>query len=149
MRGSSAEQWRPEDYLRERHPEIRVVDADLPGRLQGFISHDEGIIWLRNDLSEVERRSTLAYEIAQLKQGPTPGDACLAAAHQRDAAEWAARMLIDTERFVEAFSRSASYADVAALLGVDVPTVRARLRGLTDVEQDAVFAAILDTRLSA
>lgn len=148
-RGNREQCWDPVRYLRERQPDVRVLETVLPGRVQGCCDHEQRVIWLDAGLSAPARRSTLAYEIAQLQQGPTPEDACLAAAHQRDAAEWAARMLIDSEEFVEAFGAACNYREVAAMLNVDVPTVRARLRGMTDEEQDDVFAAILRHRMSA
>lgn len=148
-RGSCGGRWDPDKYVRQRYPEVRVIEARLSGRVQGAVDHEDRIIWLDAGLSPASRRSTLAYEIAHLRQGPTPADARLAAAHQRDAAEWAARMLIDGDEFVAAFMVARDYREVAALLEVDVPTVRARLRGLTDGEQDEVFAAILRQRLSA
>lgn len=149
MRGSS-ERWDPACFLHETHPEVRVIDTrSLPGRVQGCVDHEQRIIWLDAGLSPTSRRATLAYEVAQFQQGPTPEEPCLAAAHQRDAAEWAARMLIDSEALCEAFEVGREYHEIAALLHVDVPTVRARLRAMTDAEQDAVFAAILRQRLSA
>jgi len=148
-RGSGEQRWDPGRYLAERFPDMRVVEAVLPGRVQGAVDHEERIIWLDAGLSPAARRSTLAYEIAQLQQGPTPGDPCLAAAHQRDAAEWASRMLIDSPALFEAFESCREYREVAAQLGVDIPTVRARLRAMSDAEQDEVFAAILRQRLTA
>jgi hypothetical protein len=148
MRGES-KRWRPRDYLQSRYPEVQVHDYDLPDRLQGCVDHEKRIIWLDRSLTYAEWRSTLAYEVGRLQLGPTPDDACLAAAHQRDAAEWAARMLIDSEDLVDAFARASCHSEVAALLEVDLPTVRARLRGMTDGEQDEVYAAIQRQRLSA
>jgi hypothetical protein len=148
-RGIRGSRWDPDKYVREQHPDVRVIDACMSGRVLGGVDHEDRTIWLNKGLSPAARRSTLAYEIAHLRQGPTPADARLAAAHQRDAAEWAARMLIDSDDFVAAFGVACDYREVAAMLDVDVPTVRARLRGLTDGEQDDVFAAILRLRLTA
>lgn len=114
---------------------MRVLEADLRGG-QGCIDHQQRIIWLDPKMSPAARRSTLAYEVALLEYGPTPADARLAAAHQRAAADWAALMLIPTEDLLFALSLTHDLAEVAAFLGVDTPTVRARLRGLTDEEQD-------------
>lgn len=147
--GEAAERWCPSGFLRSRYPGVRVYDVDLPGRLQGCIDHEQQVIWLRAGMTEIERRCTLAFEVAQLQQGPTPEDPCLAAAHQRAAVEWAARMLIDCDDMIAAFARAPRYQDIAELLQVDVPTLRARLRGMTDAEQDGVLEAIHSLRLSA
>jgi hypothetical protein len=141
--------WRPEDHLRIEHPGIRVFDVALPGRLQGCIDHESGIIWLDVGLGPAEWRSTLAYEIGQLQQGPTPQDSCLAAAHQRQAMDWAARMLVDAEDLFEAFGQSSDLAEIAARLEVDLPMLRARFRCLSDAEQDELMEAINQRRLSA
>lgn len=142
--------WSPSEHLHQRHPDVRVVeDRELPGGLQGCVDHEERIIWLDVRLSPVARRSTLAFEIGQLQQGPTPLDPRLAAAHRLAAADWAARMLIHIDDLVDSFACCDGYAAVAERLGVDVPTVRTRLRGLTDAEQDGVLEAIYRLRLTA
>lgn len=136
------ERFSPLAYVRDRYPDVRVIEMDLPGRIQGCVDHEQCIIWLSAGLTEVQRRCTLAYEIGQLQQGPTPKDPCTAAAHQRAAEDWAARVLIPEDGLMAAFRFSCNLPMIAAYLHVDLPTLRARLRGLTDSEQDAVMAAV-------
>lgn len=140
--GEVSERWCPDAYLKHRYPDVRVYDVELPGRLQACVDHEQRIIWLRAGLTAVERRSALAYEIGQLEQGPTPLDPLCAAAHERAAGDWAARMLIGTDALMDVFACCDSYAAIAECLDVDLPTLRTRLRGLTDAEQDRVLEAI-------
>lgn len=142
-------QWDPWAYVRERHPDVQVVEMDLPGRLQGCVDHQRRIIWLARELNEVQRVCTLAYELGQLEQGPTPEDPCLARARQQAAQEWAACRLISSRRLLEGFALSFDLPTIAAFLGVDVPTLRTRVRGMTDEEQDCAMAALSELRQSA
>lgn len=139
----SSRVFEPSTFVRERHPDVQVIETDaLPGRVQGGVDHRRRIIWLAKGLSVAARRSVLAYEIGQLQQGPTPVDPLLAAAHQRAAGDWAAQMLISTDELYGAFSLTDDYATMAAHLRVDVQTLRTRLRGMSDAEQDGVMACI-------
>lgn len=137
-----AERWSPLTHVREQHADVQVLEAELPGEIQGCVDHGRRIIWLREGLTRIQKVCTLAYELGQLQQGPTPDDPCLAAARQRAAEDWAARMLIPEDSLPDGFRISHDLAVIAAYFEVDLPTLRARLRGLTDVEQDAIMAAI-------
>jgi hypothetical protein len=141
--------WEPWDHLREVHPDVRVVEMDLAGRLQGCVDVEQRIIWLATGLDGVARRCTLAYEIAQLEQGPVPSDPCMAQAHQRAAQDWSSLMLISSEEFVAAWASCLSLAAMAERCGVDLPTFRNRIRAASNAEQDAAVAAIAETRLTA
>ena len=134
--------WNPRAYLREWYPEVRVIEMDLPGTIQGCVDHKRRIIWLSPGLDEVQQRSALSFEIGQLVLGPVPANPCLAAMHQRAAADWAAQMLIPAQSLFDAFAVSNDYAAMAAHLNVDLPTLRARFRSLTDAEQDGVLSAV-------
>lgn len=134
--------WSPEAHVREQHVGVRIVEMELPGQLQGCVDHEQRIIWLAKGLSCAQRRCTLAYEIGQLEQGPAPADPCLAAARQRAAEDWAARMLLPIDRLLVGFSVSHELPQIADYLEVDTPTLRARLRGLTDEEQDSIMETI-------
>lgn len=125
------------------------METDLPGRLQGFLERDKGIIWLSVGLTPVERRCTLAYELGQLEQGPTPMDHCMAAAHERAAVDWAARMLIPSELFAQAWGGCLDLAAMAAFCDVDLAMFRARIRAASDADQDAAIEAIAATRMTA
>lgn len=141
--------FEPDDYLHHHFPRARVIDTDLPGLCQGCVDHDQQIIWLAADLDPVRRRSTLTYEIAELRLGPTPENPLLAAAHRRAAEEWAAHMLISQEAFVAAWGGCLNLHEMAARCEVDLPMFRARIRAASDADQDAVMRAITETRLTA
>lgn len=142
MQQGESERFRPDSYVRQQHPAVRVLEMELPGDIQGCIDFEQRIIWLDSRLTVVQRRCTLTFEVGQLQQGPTPNDPCLAAARQRAAEDWAARMLIPTGCLMGAFRISYDLAVIAAYLEVDLPLLRARLRGMTDGEQDAAMAAL-------
>jgi hypothetical protein len=122
---------------------------DLPGRLQGCVDFEAGIVWLTMGMTDAQARCTLAYEIGQLEQGPTSTHPCLARAQQRAAEEWAALMLISTEEFTAAWAGCLDLAEMADRCGVDLQTFRARIRATSDADQDAAMQAIAATRLSA
>lgn len=143
------ERWCPDEYLRSRYPSVRVEETALQGRLQGCLERDKGIIWLSIGLTPIERRCTLAEEIGQLHLGPTPEDPCMAAMHRRAAVDWAARMLISSEEFVEAWANCLDLVTMAAYCDVDLPMFRARIRAASDADQDAAMTAIINSRLSA
>lgn len=141
-----AERFCPRQYLYERHPGVRIEEMELPGGLQGCVDHEQRIIWIATGLTRVQRRCTIAYELGQLRQGPTPTDPYLAAAHRRAAEDWAARMLIPTAQLLDGFRCCSDIPSIAEGLGVDTPTLRARLRNLTDEEQDALLDVIRGMR---
>lgn len=118
------------------------MECDLPGELLGCVDLEKRIIYLAPGMDEVRARCTLAFELGQLEQGVAPEDSCLARAYQRAAEEWAARMLIPAHDLYAAFLGSAYLPQIAAMLNVDLPTLRTRLRGMTDEEQDGVMHAL-------
>lgn len=144
-----SKRWCPWTYVRERHADVQVVTTKLPGQLQGCVDPVERVIWLDEDMSRVQRRSTLAFELGQLQNGPTPQEPHLAVFHRRAAEDWAARMLIPTDDLLDALSLSGSLDEIAEMLHVDVPTLRSRLRGLTDDEQDAIMSLVERWRIAA
>lgn len=149
MWGSRAA-WCPWAYVREKHPDVQVRETErLVGLALGCVDHEKRIIWLAPGMSEAQQRSTLAYEIAQLEQGPSPTDPCLARAYQRAAEEWAALMLIPSEDFISAWVGCLDLPELAARCGVDLPTFRARIRAASDADQDAAVQVISQTRLTA
>lgn len=142
MIGAEAGERDPGQFLKERHPDVQVIRRALPGRLQGCVDPFRGVIWLDEELTPMQARCVLAYEIGELQQGPAPTDPRPAGLRQREAEEWAAQMLIDGEDLAFAFRLSTDLKAIADHLRVDVPTLRARLRAMTDTEQDAWMEAI-------
>jgi hypothetical protein len=147
MRGNS-NHWDPWAFVREIDARV-VITTELPDRVLGGVDHKRRIIWLAQGLTEVEANCALAYEIAELQQGPIPADPCTAAAHRRAAEEWAAIMMIPIEAMLDAFLTAGTIPEIAARLGVDPATLRARLRGLTNDEQDALVGVSESRRLTA
>ena len=121
----------------------------LRDRVQGCVNVRKRIIWLDENLSPVQARSVLAYEIAQYEMGPAPTDPCMARAAQRSAEEWAALMLISSDEFVAAWANCLDLIAMAARCDVDLPTFRARIRAASDADQDMAMRAIADTRISS
>lgn len=115
---------------------------ELPTGFLGCVDHAKKIIWLDSRLTQAERRSTLAHEIGHLERGAAPCDPELASYEERAIDEWASRLLIPTYMLVRAFQWSADLAEIAEELWVDMHMLRARMRGMTDAEQDAVMEAI-------
>jgi hypothetical protein len=150
MLGEPEQTWDPWSYLDRSHPDWRVVRTDLlPEPIQGCVDFKRRIVWLARGLSRVAELCTLAYELAQLEQGPTPQDPCLARARQQAALDRAATWLVSAHAMVQAFQTARSIPEAATTLGVDTPTLRARLRCLTDDEQDAVMSAVLESAEAA
>lgn len=137
-----SERWSPRLFLRECHPDVRLYVRDLPAGVQGCCDHEKRVIWLNSKLGDVQGRCTLAFEIGHLLQGPTPTDPCLAAAHRRAAEDWAAQMLLPLHLLLDGFRCCSQIPAIADSLGVDAPTLRTRLRNLTDEEQDLIMEAL-------
>lgn len=85
------------------------------------------VIVLHPDQSQVQRRCTLAHELAHLELGHT--GRCTGT--EEDAArELAARWLIPLDDLLDAYRWSEHPAEVADCLWVDVDTLQARLESL-------------------
>lgn len=141
--------WDPWAYAEQRHPDVRVVVMKLPARVQGCVDAEQRTIWLDEDLTPVQARCVLAYELGQLEHGVPSDDPCVQRARQRAAEEWAALMLIPSEVFVSAWGNCLDLSAMAARCNVDLPTFRARIRAASDADQDAAMQAIADTRISS
>lgn len=136
----------PWAYAEQRHPGLEVVVKKLPARVQGCVDVDRRIIWLDRDLTPVQARCVLAYELGHLEQ---QGAACGDSQMSRAAAEWAALMLIPSDLFAAAWANCLELGAMAARCDVDVPTFRARIRAASDDDQDVCIRAIAATRISS
>ena len=112
---------------------VRVVFDDLPPRRRGEIDFGTETITLQRRLDPTAQRCTLAHELVHLERGPVV--MCHAPREERAVAAIAARRLVPIEALAEALRWSQDERAVADELSVDVRTVRARLRSLTDVER--------------
>lgn len=118
--------WRD---LRSR-PHITVIWTDLGDRLGATDGHST--VWLDDQQLQVERRCTLAHELAHIDLGHTSG------CSDRDeiqASRLAARRLIRLDQLADALVWSQHLDVVAEALWVDVPTLRARLDHLHPAER--------------
>lgn len=140
--------WSPWRYLREHHPHIRVVEAELPAGYLGCLDHRDHTIWLDSRLLCHEQRSTLAHEIGHLElDWFVQGQWAPAAEWRVDV--WAARHLIPIGPLLQAFKWTSQLDEMAEELFVDSHTLRTRLRCMTDEEQDQAMAAIYRRGVSA
>lgn len=127
--------WR----LLRRLPHVTVEPADLGGGLSGCYFPDLDVILLDRRLLQVERRCTLAHELAHRHLGHGPCHDRRSMRRQELQAEaLAARWLVDLDALVDAQIWGRSVDEIADELWVDVPILRARIRSLSDAERDYV-----------
>ncbi len=126
--------WDPWAHWQEWYPDVQVVTMKLPDGLRGCIDVQRRIIWLDETLTPAERRSTLSYELGYLELGPIDLDG----GGGEMVYDWASRLLVPFDDLLRACRRYDDLDDVAEQLSVDVPMLKARLRGLTDEEQALV-----------
>lgn len=112
----------------------------------GWCRHSTQEVSIRSDLTQSERRSTLAHELVHLDRGPAIVG--FAEEEERLVTEAAARWLISLEALIEALVWSNSDAEVADILWVDLHTVQARLVTLTPAETAAINRALDQAELS-
>lgn len=143
-----AQPWNPWLHLRQHHPDVRVHEVELPRHRLGCVDLARRIVWLDWRLTDAERRSTLAHEIGHLERGMCC-DPIAQPAEERAVDDWAARLLIDARALVRAIQWSAHLPEIADELCVDMYMVEARLRGLTDDEQDFIVATIMNRATAA
>jgi Zn-dependent peptidase ImmA (M78 family) len=111
----------------------------MPGLLG--VTNGRDRIVMHPHQTQVQRRCTLAHELAHIELGHTDG-----CRHRDEAAarELAARRLIDLDRLLAAWKWATSEAEMADELWVDTDTLRTRIETLTDDEKAQVVAMILD-----
>lgn len=118
-----------------------MYELELAGDLLGCVDIEGRQIWLDSRLTGAEKRSTLAHELGHLERG-TLCDPASETAEEKTIEEWAARQLIDVHSLTHALQWSRHVDEIAEELWVDEHLVRARLRCLTDEEQDIVLHAL-------
>lgn len=120
-------------------PHLTLRWAIMPGILG--LTDGRTMIVLHPHQTQVQRRCTLAHELAHVDLGHTDG--CRPRDEQA-ARALAARRLIDLDELLAAWKWATSEAELADELWVDVDTLRARIEHLTDDEKGRVAAMILD-----
>lgn len=109
--------------------------AHLDDDLRGLTHFDAKVIVLDRRLTQAERRCTLAHELEHVERGPVPVDPLLAAREEEAIDRAVARRLITIRHLGEALAWSRDLHEAADELWVDVPTLKARLRGLHPAER--------------
>lgn len=124
--------WR---RLRAR-PDLELFWRNLRGARSGATDGAEVIV-LRPGLTQVQRRSTLAHEMAHVELGHRDG---CSNTEERQATQLAARWLVHIDDLLDALRWAEELQEVAECLWVDEPTLLARLDGLTDDERARIVA---------
>ena len=112
-------------------PHIRLTWARLADDVLG-VTDGHSRIWLDDRQLQVERRCTLAHELAHIELGHRDGCTGVEEVH---ASRLAARRLIRLDHLAEALAWSEHPAEVADVLWVDVDTLRTRLAHLHPAER--------------
>ena len=125
--------WNPWKHIGEHYPHVVVeTRVELPGRVWGLTAGNR--IWLCRRLNQAARRCTLAHELIHLERGPVPTDPRGHAREERLVSTAAARRLITLDRLADGLRWTRDSDQLADVLWVDVPTLRARMDGLDPVE---------------
>lgn len=123
--------WNPWAALAERvHLKLRWVEH---GR-RGCINFATREIQLRRSMAPEERRCVLSHELVHDERGPVPR--WLTAREESAVRLESARRLIGLDDLADALLWSSFITEVAEQLAVDVPTLQARLTGLSEVERE-------------
>jgi Zn-dependent peptidase ImmA (M78 family) len=127
--------WRHLDLLG-----LDVAYADL-GEDAGCWDPDQQLIWLDRQLTQAQRRTTLAHELVHAERDHEP---CCTDWHERKqertAEQEAARRLIHLDDLMDALAWSRHLREVADELNVDMAILTARIEML-DPEDQAIIAA--------
>ena len=103
-----------------------------------YYQHHRAIV-LADDLTQAQRRCTLAHELVHAERGDI---SCCSDWHankqERRVDQLAARRLIGLDQLIDALLWGDDERELAEVLWVDVETVRARLSGLTEVEKQII-----------
>jgi len=130
--------WR---HLAATHPGLHVdCRADLrPGRMGAWLTTGE--VALSRLLGQAERRCTITHETVHVERGPVSTDPRLAAREEAVVDEIAARRLIPLDDLIDAIRWGQGNPDCEELW-VDLPTLQARVRTLTEAEQAQISEAL-------
>lgn len=110
------------------------------GGPMGWCRHSTQEVSIRKDLTQAERRSTLAHELIHLDRGPAIKG--FEEQEEKAVCEEAARWLIPLDKLVDALVWAFDDEEVADLLWVDLDTVQTRLVTLTSKETAEINAAL-------
>lgn len=124
------------DLANRAHITVRWVDKG--GR--GCINFADRTITLRRSMTYEERRSVVAHELIHDERGAVPR--WMEPREERAVRHAASCRLITIDHLAHVLSWTTFPAEAAAELGVDAPTLQARLINLTDGERTRLSAAL-------
>lgn len=132
-----------------RAPHVKLNITRLPDDLMGRWIPDASTIELDDRLTQTERRCTLVHELVHRlhKDLPTlPPE--LLEIQERQCEKRAAKLLIPLNQLLDAllWSHDEHEAEIADQLWVDIPTLRDRLRYLTDKERHYLISRLNSVR---
>lgn len=131
--------YHPWRALRHLGDSVRLIWTPLePGTFA--LTDGQRRIWMSPDQYQVQRRCTIAHEVAHVELGHTEG---CTSYDERAATELAARRLIPMERLLDGLRWTQEWEELADELWVDVDTLMARLDTLTDFERGQIAALSL------
>lgn len=106
----------------------------------GWCRHSTQEVSIRKDLTQSERRSTLAHELIHLDRGPAARG--YEEHEERVVSQEAARWLIPIDMLADALVWAFDDSEVADMLWVDLDTVQHRLVALTEQETAYINTAL-------
>lgn len=127
--------WDPEEALATEHPDVTIhhVPAhQLPPDTLAVVHYREKRVDVLAGQPTRQRLCTLAHEYVHIQRGPVPG--WLTPREERTVDQIAARLLISDDALADALTWCRDEHELADMLHVDVPTMIARLEGLSDAE---------------
>lgn len=121
-----------------RFPRLLVARLRLPRGSSWWLPADQAVV-LDDRLGQAESRCRLAHELVHVeRQDEYLEDQALDARREARVQQVAARRLIGHDDLVDALRWTNREAELADELWVDVPTVVARLAGLSDAEKNDI-----------
>jgi len=124
--------WNPWRRLRALSHVTLVWRDELPGGVDGLTIFESNEILMRNGMEQAQRRSILTHELIHVERGAYPR--WREPHEERLVCAAASRRLITLEQLADALLWCYDPWEAAEHLHVDVPTVLARLEGLSEGE---------------
>ena len=122
--------------------QVTIRNALLGTGVMGLWHESTNTVWLDVGLTAAERRCTLAHELVHAERGDVPcGDAVLDVRQEHRVEREAARRLVSWPALLEVSRWARTPVEAAEALDVDLPTLRARIAGLTPREHEVLRRA--------
>jgi Zn-dependent peptidase ImmA (M78 family) len=125
------------------HPDISLCITRLPEGERGRWYPRQHVIVLNESLTQAERRCTLMHELVHRMRGDTHvEDNVTASRQEKSCHDSAARLLISFAALRAAMQWGRDPQELADELWVDVETLEARVRGLSESESAVIAAQV-------